>query len=82
MVRFFVSDTGSGIPYQFLQRIFEHFFRVPEQKSETGVGLGLAIAKQIVEAHGGHINVESQEGKGTTFSFTLPRGECRAEQRV
>ncbi len=82
MVRFSVSDTGSGIPHQFLQRIFEHFFRVPEQKSETGAGLGLAIAKQIVEAHGGHINVESQEGKGTTFSFTLRRGDCPAEPMV
>jgi signal transduction histidine kinase len=82
MVRFSVSDTGSGIPHQFLQRIFEHFFRVPEQKTETGAGLGLAIAKQIVEAHGGHINVESHEGKGTTFSFTLRRGDCPAEQMV
>jgi NtrC-family two-component system sensor histidine kinase KinB len=81
-VRFSVSDTGSGIPHQFLQRIFEHFFRVPEQKSETGAGLGLAIAKQIVETHGGHINVESQEGKGTTFSFTLRRGDCPADQTV
>jgi NtrC-family two-component system sensor histidine kinase KinB len=75
VVRFSVSDTGSGIPHQFLQRIFEHFFRVPEQKSETGAGLGLAIAKQIVEAHGGHINVESREGKGTTFLFTLKRAD-------
>jgi two-component system, NtrC family, sensor histidine kinase KinB len=82
MVRFSVSDTGSGIPHQFLQRIFEHFFRVPEQKSETGAGLGLAIAKQIVEAHGGHINVESQEGKGTTFSFTVPMGSCQMGRRA
>jgi NtrC-family two-component system sensor histidine kinase KinB len=82
MVRFSVSDTGSGIPNQFLQRIFEHFFRVPEQKAETGAGLGLAIAKQIVEAHGGQINVESREGKGTTFSFTLPRGDRQAAQMV
>lgn len=81
MVRFFVSDTGSGIPHQFLQRIFEHFFRVPDQKSETGAGLGLAIAKQIVESHGGRINVESQEGKGTTFSFTLARGDCLTGNR-
>jgi two-component system, NtrC family, sensor histidine kinase KinB len=71
MIRFFVTDTGSGIPHQFLQRIFEQFYRVPDQKSETGTGLGLAIAKEIVEAHGGNINVESQEGRGTTFSFTL-----------
>ena len=75
MVRFSVTDTGSGIPHQFMQRIFEQFFRVPDQKSETGAGLGLAIAKEIVEAHGGNINVESQEGQGTTFSFTLKRAE-------
>lgn len=75
MVRFFVTDTGSGIPHQFLQRIFEQFYRVPDQKSETGTGLGLAIAKEIVEAHGGNINVESQEGRGTTFSFTLKRAD-------
>ena len=75
MVRFSVTDTGSGIPHQFMQRIFEQFFRVPDQKSETGAGLGLAIAKEIVEAHGGNINVESQEGEGTTFSFTLKSAE-------
>jgi two-component system, NtrC family, sensor histidine kinase KinB len=75
MVRFTVTDTGSGIPNQFLQRIFEQFFRVPDQKNETGTGLGLAIAKEIVEAHGGTINVESQEGQGATFSFTLKRAE-------
>ncbi len=75
MVRFSVSDTGSGIPHQFLQRIFEHFFRVPDQKTETGAGLGLAIAKEIVEAHGGSIYVESEEGKGTTFTFTLRRAD-------
>jgi len=75
MVRFFVTDTGSGIPNQFLQRIFEQFYRVPDQENETGTGLGLAIAKEIVEAHGGTINVESQEGQGATFSFTLKKAE-------
>jgi PAS domain S-box-containing protein len=74
-VRFFVTDTGSGIPHQFLQRIFEQFFRVPEQKQETGTGLGLTIAKEIIEAHGGNINVESKEGQGATFSFTLKRAD-------
>ncbi len=74
-VRFFVADTGSGIPHQFLQRIFEQFFRVPDQKQETGTGLGLAIAKEIIEAHGGNINVESKEGQGATFSFTLKRAD-------
>jgi PAS domain S-box-containing protein len=81
MVRFSVTDTGSGIPHQFMQRIFEQFFRVPDQKSETGAGLGLAIAKEIVEAHGGNIDVVSQERKGTTFSFTLKRAEHFTEPR-
>jgi signal transduction histidine kinase len=54
---------------------------VPDQKSETGAGLGLAIAKEIVEAHGGNINVISQEGKGTTFSFTLKRAGYFIESR-
>jgi two-component system, NtrC family, sensor histidine kinase KinB len=75
LVHFFVTDTGSGIPRQFIDRIFDQFFRVPDQKCETGTGLGLAIAKEIVEAHGGTIIVESQEGKGTTLSFTLKRVE-------
>ncbi len=81
MVRFSVTDTGSGIPHQFMQRIFEQFFRVPDQKSESGAGLGLAIAKQIVEAHGGKIDVQSEEGKGTTFSFTLRRADYSGESR-
>ncbi|SEM10788.1 PAS domain S-box-containing protein [Syntrophus gentianae] len=80
MVRFFVSDTGSGIPHQFLQRIFEQFFRVPDQPTEKGAGLGLAIAKEIVEAHGGNINVESREGQGTTFSFTLKKADSLGDQ--
>ena len=80
MVHFSVTDTGSGIPHQFMQRIFEQFFRVPDQKSETGAGLGLAIAKEIVEAHGGNINVVSQEGQGTTFSFTLKKTEHFTEK--
>jgi len=82
VVRFYVSDTGSGIPHQLLPQIFEQFFRAPDQQTETGVGLGLAIAKEIVEAHGGNINVESQEGKGTTFSFTLKRADEAAKERM
>jgi len=82
MVSFHVSDTGCGIPEEYLPDIFERFFRAPDQLPETGSGLGLAIAKQIVEAHGGHISVESQEGKGTTFSFTLRRGGYSAEQTL
>ena len=70
-VRFSVADTGKGIPSQYLPRIFEQFFRVPDQSSESGAGLGLAIVKEIVEAHGGRVSADSSEGKGSTFSFTL-----------
>ena len=75
-VRFFVSDTGRGIPGQYLATIFEKFFRVPDQgKTGTGAGLGLAIVKEIVEAHGGTAKVESRLGEGSTFSFTLRRAD-------
>ena len=74
-VQFSVSDTGQGIPGKYLPRIFEQFFRVPEQGKETGAGLGLAIVKEIVEAHGGTVGVESHEGEGTTFTFTLRRAD-------
>jgi signal transduction histidine kinase/HAMP domain-containing protein len=72
-VRFAVSDTGSGIPRQFLPHIFEPFFRVPGQERATGVGLGLAIVRDIVAAHGGTVGAESREGIGTTVSFSLPK---------
>ena len=74
-VRFSISDTGAGIPSPYLPRIFEPFFRVPGQGQDAGAGLGLAIAKEIVEAHGGKIAVESQEGKGTTFIFMLKKAD-------
>ena len=81
-VRFSVSDTGAGIPEAFLPRVFEPFFRVPGRKNETGAGLGLAIVREIVEAHGGTIGVESQEGKGSTFSFTLRRVDRHPKEEV
>lgn len=70
-----VSDTGIGIPPEHLPRIFERFYRVDMERSrETGgTGLGLAIVKHIVEAHGGTIDVVSEVGKGSTFSFTLKK---------
>ena len=80
-VRFLVSDTGVGIPEKYLPRVFEQFFRVPEQGPGTGVGLGLAIVKDIVEAHGGTIGVESREGKGSTFHFTLRIADPGAMER-
>jgi signal transduction histidine kinase len=74
-VSFLMTDTGKGIPTQYLDKIFDQFFRVPGDSSETGAGLGLAIAKEIVEAHGGSISVESTGGKGSTFTFTLRRAD-------
>ena len=71
-VRFSVEDTGEGIPPEHLPRIFERFYRVPGQTGTPGAGLGLAIAKDIVEAHGGTISAESRVGEGARFSFTLP----------
>jgi signal transduction histidine kinase len=66
-----VSDTGIGIPREYLGRIFERFVQVPGSR-RGGAGLGLSIAQTIVRAHGGEIHVESEVGKGSTFSFTLP----------
>jgi signal transduction histidine kinase len=71
-VHFSISDTGKGIPADYLPNIFDRFFRVPGQEHETGTGLGLSIVKEIVEAHGGSVSVDSHVGEGTTFSFTLP----------
>jgi signal transduction histidine kinase/DNA-binding response OmpR family regulator len=69
-----VRDTGPGIPAAALPTLFDRFTRVESSgQASTGTGLGLMIAKQIVEAHGGHIWVESQEGKGSEFWFRLPR---------
>jgi signal transduction histidine kinase len=65
-----VSDTGPGISYEATKRIFEPYWQV--QEKSTGMGLGLFIAKTIVESHGGRIWVESSVGRGTTFYFTLP----------
>jgi signal transduction histidine kinase len=80
VVRFRISDTGVGIPDRYLPRIFEQFFRVPDQGTGTGVGLGLAIVKDIVEAHGGTVAVESREGKGSAFFFSLRRADRIARE--
>ncbi|WP_422928743.1 ATP-binding protein [Singulisphaera sp. PoT] len=71
-VQFRVVDDGEGIAPEHLPRLFEKFYRVPGSRHESGAGLGLAIAREIVIAHGGQIDVSSQLGKGTAFSFTLP----------
>ena len=70
MVRFTVADSGVGIAPDYQRRVFEKFFRVPGQEQASS-GLGLTIAKEIVEAHGGSIGVASQEGRGTTFTVEL-----------
>jgi two-component system phosphate regulon sensor histidine kinase PhoR len=72
MVVFLVQDTGVGIPADVLPRIFERFYKADRARSGSGTGLGLAIARHLVEAHGGQIWVESIEGKGSTFSFSIP----------
>lgn len=80
MILFTVSDTGRGIPPDALESIFEKFIQIKQGNDTTpgSVGLGLAIARQVVEAHGGRIWVESELGKGSKFHFTLPRGSLAA----
>ena len=76
-VCFRVADTGVGIPKVDQQRIFERFYRVDKARSRDvgGTGLGLAIVKHLVQAHGGRIDVDSQEGRGSTFTVWLPAAD-------
>jgi two-component system phosphate regulon sensor histidine kinase PhoR len=69
-----VADTGIGIPQEDIPRIFERFYRVDKARSREsgGTGLGLSIVKHLVEMQGGKVNVESQLGKGSVFTFTIP----------
>jgi two-component system, OmpR family, phosphate regulon sensor histidine kinase PhoR len=74
-VKVSVADTGIGIPFKDLPRIFERFYRVDEARTreQGGTGLGLAIVKHIVQLHGGNVSVTSDSGKGSVFSFTLKK---------
>ncbi len=74
-VRVSVQDTGLGIPENAIDRIFERFYRVEtkEHMSIEGTGIGLAMVKSVIERHGGEIVVDSIDGQGTTFHFTLLR---------
>ena len=67
-----ISDTGTGIAKDDLPHVFERFYKADKSRTGQGSGMGLAIAKHVVEAHGGKIWVQSEEGKGSTFNFSLP----------
>lgn len=79
--RFEVEDSGEGISKEHQRDIFTKFFRIPGSAS-GGAGLGLSIAKEIVEAHGGDIGVESRPGQGSTFFFTLPLADKTNPRKV
>ena len=71
-VTFSVTDTGKGIPPQFVQSVFDKYFRIPGSSAPGGSGLGLAIVREIVAAHGGSVECESDPGKKTVFRINLP----------
>jgi signal transduction histidine kinase len=72
-----VSDTGKGIPEKHTPHVFERFYRADEARVARGARLGLCIARQIAEAHGGILSVESAVGKGSTFVLQIPRGRTQ-----
>jgi NtrC-family two-component system sensor histidine kinase KinB len=74
-----VADHGSGIPAEYLSRVFERFVQVPGA-TRGGSGLGLTIAQTIVRAHGGEIGVKSDLGQGSTFTVSLPVGATRKDR--
>jgi signal transduction histidine kinase len=76
VVRVVVEDRGYGVPADSIDRIWEKFYRVArdgQEKDEESTGLGLAFVKEVVEQHGGSVSIESEVGKGSKFSFALPR---------
>src|ERR1044071_1989806 len=75
-VRLCVEDRGYGIPAESRERVWEKFYRVVregQEKDEESTGLGLSFVREVVEQHGGHVALDSEEGRGSRFSFTLPR---------
>ncbi|MBI4267741.1 MAG: response regulator [Chloroflexi bacterium] len=79
-----IKDEGIGIAHEFHEKIFERFYRVTDADvgHKRGTGLGLSICRGIVEAHGGRIWVESEAGKGSVFSFSLPASERKSNEQV
>jgi signal transduction histidine kinase len=79
-----VIDTGPGIAPEHLPRLFERFYRADAARSrgDGGTGIGLAIARSVVEAHGGHIRAESRVGRGSVFTFDLPVAQAAETRRV
>jgi signal transduction histidine kinase len=71
-----IQDNGSGIDSEDLPRVFNRFDRVVEagMRGEAALGLGLPLTQQFIEAHGGTVELESEKGKGTTVTLTIPRG--------
>ncbi len=75
-----VSDTGAGIAPEDLPRVFERFYKADRSRQSGGTGLGLAVVKHTVEAHGGTVTVQSQPGKGSIFAFSIPTAPQAASQ--
>jgi signal transduction histidine kinase len=78
-VKISVSDTGPGVPPEYHLEIFDDFFRLPTNDKTEGMGLGLAIARRLVQGMGGKIWVESEAGAGCKFSFIIPMKPPSAE---
>jgi two-component system phosphate regulon sensor histidine kinase PhoR len=78
-----VQDNGDGIPAQHLERLFERFYRIDRARSREmgGTGLGLAIVKHLALLHGGEVTVESELGKGSTFTIHLPKSPAISANR-
>jgi signal transduction histidine kinase len=75
-VRLSVEDRGYGIPAESRERVWEKFYRVVregQEKDEESTGLGLSFVREVVEQHGGKVDLDSEVGRGSRFSFTLPR---------